>query len=114
MTALSLLLLSGITLAINAQHFNLTGVLVALLLLYHLIYSGTLCTFTSILSWFFAMYKIDSSWLANDRAITSGGWPSAATKLTTLPFDSKNNLLPLTSKRSIFGLICTGWQLLMS
>jgi hypothetical protein len=38
MTALSLLLLSGITLAINAQHFNLTGVLVALLLLYYLIY----------------------------------------------------------------------------
>jgi hypothetical protein len=39
MIALLLLILSGITVAFNAQHFNLTGVLVALLLLYHLIYS---------------------------------------------------------------------------
>jgi hypothetical protein len=39
MIALLPLLFSGITVAINAQHFNLTGVLIVLLLFYHLIYS---------------------------------------------------------------------------
>ena len=47
-----------------------------------------------------------------EPSLLAGGPPS--NQVDHSPFDSRNNLFPLTSKRSIFGLICTGEHWLMS
>ncbi len=54
------------------------------------------------------MKIIDNNWFAKDNAITSGGCPSAPTRLTTLPLETRYIFLPTILKQSMPGLRLAG------
>ena len=47
---------------------------------------GTSYTFRSSVAAFWMTHSAESAWFANDMSMTSAGWPSAAARLTSLPF----------------------------
>src|SRR5919199_5413692 len=61
-----------------------------------------------ILPWLLQINIIDNNWFAKDKAIISGGWPSAPIKFTTLPLDNRNIRFPSIVIDSTFGLTVTG------
>ena len=62
--------------------------------------AGTLWMPRSIFEWFLSMCRIDSIWFENDWAMTSGGCPSAATRLARRPLPMRYTRRPPGSLHS--------------